>query len=519
MISSLRNIFRRNSSSVSRVSSSNISIQELFRYFQISSISFIFKDVSTRVDYSDLLRKKKREDSHSSFRKLVPKCEKTTCDKRLAKDFIKAIRNENDVAKQLETAKKVREMTIDKYLMVEYLLKLDLLDAINKKLLQSQSIELQHEGVWICANISIDNAEEILKSGVHDQLMKLMAKTGLSEGCLWAFANISSESKETRDALLQAGILFHITSLSFEQLPLRIHQQITSVLLNFAKFDGLSREVVIQLLAVINKYLESDDFEEIYNSLCAVTFLMSDGENINPIVCSGTIPVLVKTLSSKNVACEGMAANLLKRLAETIDETCLTEILTVMPSVLKNQRAKSTSDVLRFIKTIAESEDSELWKKIIENDELLLRVIELVKDGNIEVVESSMELLSEFVSRGGYEDIKRLVNKGLLESMCTILKQDLKPDIVKMTLEALFKMLDKAEGYLKYMQFLIEECEGKQSLEMLMLHYNQIIADISIDIVAKYFTDDEDDSFLFRPLSPVDISFISDLNPSDEFSF
>lgn len=418
-------------------------------------------------------------------------------------------------------------MSIDNYLMVEYLLRLELMEATKEKLLKSKSVELQHEGVWICANISIDNTEDVLKSGIHVPLMKLLMTMELSEGCLWAFANISSESKETRDLLLQQGILFHITTLSCKlQLPLKIHQQITSVLLNFAKFSGLSKESVIQVLALINIYLESEDFEAVYNSLCAVTFLISDEENINPIVCSGTIPVLVKVLNSKNVACGIMAANLLKRLAETIDESSLNDILNVMPSVLKNQRAKSTSDVLRFITTIAESEDSELWKKILENDELLVKVIDLVKDGNVGVVEAAVELLSELVSRGGYEENKRLVNKGLLGAMCSVWKKDFKPDILKLSLETVQKMLEKAEGYLNYSRFLIEECGGKDYLDMMMLHYNQAVADIALDIISKHFNDDsDDDSRLFRPMSPVDISFISDnfiicdLNPSGEFSF
>lgn len=434
--------------------------------------------------------------------------------------MIKFLRNDKDASLQLESAKKIREMSIDNHLSVECLLKLGLLEAIKEKLLQSSSVDLQHEGVWISANISIDNAEEILKSGIHIQLIKLMMKTELSEGCLWAFANIC-ESKDTRDVLLQQGIFLNITTLSKQQHPLKIHQQITSVLLNFAKFPGLLKEDVVQLLSLINNYLEREEFEVIYNSLCAVTFLMSDNENTNAIVCSGTIPVLVKCLNSINFACARMAANLLKKLAESIDESCLIDILTVMPSVLKNQRAKSTSDVLRFITTIAESEDSELWKKIIENDELLVKVIDLVKDGNIRVVEAAVELVMELVTRGEYEDIKRLVNKGMLESICNILKEDLKPDILKVALEALQKMLDKADGYLKYMQFCIEECGGRFDLETLMLHYNEIIANLATDIVTKNFNEEEEEdeeSLVFRPLSPVDISFISDLNPSGEFS-
>lgn len=458
----------------------------------------LLQDVSSRVGYNDSLRKKKREEAHSKFRKLIPKCENADYDRKMAKDLIRNLRNDKDFSVQIEAARKIREHSIDNYQMVEYSLKLGLLEAIKENLLQSTSRELQHEGVWICANISIENAKEILDSGIHLALMKLMMTTELAEGCLWAITNATSENIEIRDKLLADGVLYHITTLSYQEIPLKVHQQNTSVLLNFAKFNGLSKEIVLQLLALINKYLESDDFETVYNSLCTITFLIMNEMNIKSIVCSGTIPVLVRVLNSKNVVCERMAANLLKKLADSIDENCLIDVLSAMPKALKNQRAKAITDILRFITTIAETEGMELWKKIIENEELLVEIIDFVKYGNACVVESAMELLYLLVSCGEYEENKRLVNKGLLESLCNILKEDQKLDILKVALATMQNMLEKAGGYLDFMQFLIEECGGKDNLDILVLHYDETIADIADFIISKYFPND-DDSYFHSP--------------------
>lgn len=402
------------------------------------------------MNYNDYLRKKKREEAHSTFRRILPKYENASHDKKVAKDLIRAILNERCPASQLVAAKKIREYSIDNRLMIETAIKVGLLAAIKDKLLLSKSLDLQIEGVWICANISLEHAEEILKNKAHIPLFNLMLKERLTEGCLWTITNICNDSKDTRDELLSHGVLFYVTNLCYKPVPMKIHQQISSVLLNFAKFSSLSKELVNQLLGLVKKYLKSDDFESCYNSLCAITFLAADEENIQPIMFAGIIPVLISILNSKNTSCEEMAANLLKRLASTIDENCLIDILSVMPNALKNQRARTTSDILQFIATIAECENFKLWKKIVENDELLIKVIKYVNDGNLRIVESALELLFELAERAEYEDNKRLVNKGLVEALCQIIGPDQKLDILKISLEVLGRMLEKSEGEFEF---------------------------------------------------------------------
>lgn len=407
---------------------------------------------------------------------------------------------------------KIRKKTSKHWELLETLIEFGLLNAIDEKFLDSESIELQIEGVWIIANVSSEHADDVIESEIYKTLLNLLMTAELSEGCLRTIANISAENDAIRESLLQHRLLYHIISLRHTEPPLEVHQLIALILLNITKLTGLSNDHVLQILPLLNKYLQNDDFDILHSSLWALHNLMNNVANKKLFTTYGTIQLLVGVLKGSHTKCAAMALDMLTHLTDSLDDHCINNLFSLIANLLKSEGGtKKTKEVLHFILLI--TEDRQCWKIILDNTNLLEKILDLMATENIGIVEEAMKIISLIATRGNYEDVKKVINKKVIESMCNLLTEDQNTDLLIITLETLDVVMSKAEGFLNYIIFVIEECGGQDKLETLMLHFNQKIGDDATNILAQFFIDDDTASF-FAPTS--NSSFVSESNLSDK---
>lgn len=472
-------------------------------YFILNSNAFL---QTTYNISSAQLRAKKREEDHSTFRKLLL-CSKG--EESNAADIVNMIANDQDLEEQIISAKMLREITSKPCHQLPVYVEQGLIEVVTEHLIESKNMEKKVEGIGIIANISAEFAEEIIKSKVYVHLFELMMIPELNEGCLRTLINLLKNGSDVRDLLLQHGILYRIISLSVEEHHLKIHQLLASAMLQITQFPVPSEAFVVQLVPMIQKYLEFDDFDVIHNCLWAIHNLL-DEKNITVIAESNIAPYLVKVLGSPYIKCAQIALNIMRQITLPMDESSINDVLCLIPVTFNNNGFKRMKEILTFMTTIAESKDHQCWRFILEDIRLLEMIMDVLRCGNVSVIEEAMKLISQLAIRGDYEDVKRLVNKTVIESMCELLGQDQKPDVLKICLETLMIILSKSQRYLGYIVFVIDDCGGVDNLEKLMIHYNQEIGDLAIEILAQYFTDD-----IYQPL-PSELSYLSELSICDE---
>jgi len=125
------------------------------------------------------------------------------------------------------------------------------------------------------------------------------------------------------------------------------------------------------------------------------------------------------------------------------------------------------------------------------------RLIQLIKTSDFDIKKEAAWALSNATSGGSPEQIRYMVNEGLIEPLLDLL-QTSEPRIVLVALEALDNLLrvgdrDARESHVNEYASEIEKLHGIDRLEELQKHPNQEIYDRAVQILENYFAAEEDD--------------------------
>lgn len=147
----------------------------------------------------------------------------------------------------------------------------------------------------------------VMHSGAVDSCIRLIKYSTSDEvrsQCIWALANISGDSRRSRDHLLNLGALDAVAHCfeDLEEIPNA--ENISWAISNFFRFKPRpSVEVMKCAFPLLSRLLSSDN-HEVLDNVCSALSYISDGntENIQALIDGGFLPRLIDLLGSSQQA-------------------------------------------------------------------------------------------------------------------------------------------------------------------------------------------------------------------------
>ncbi|XP_004930730.1 importin subunit alpha-5 isoform X1 [Bombyx mori] len=459
-----------------------------------------------RAELSVALRKQARDEQLLKRRAMSPETETPVeTEKVMTPEEILEELKSQDLTRKTNAARAARRMlSREQKPPISIMVNAGVIKPLVEALDHDECSDLQFEAAWALTNIASGTRQHtmaVVDGGAVPKLISLLGQGGVvGEQCAWALGNIAGDGPETRDMILNAGIMQALVPLLNAQTPtsqLRIAVWTYSNLCR-NKNPLVQFDLVAPALPYISDLLEISDQDVLADSCWALSYL-TDGPNERIEGVQTTRHLLPRLVSLLEHPAPAVATPALRALGNMLtgsdiqtdrclDADCLkpiSRLLSASPALSKEAAWACSNVFAGTAPQIQRAIDSGVLEPIAR----------VLVHHDIKCQKEAAWAITNLCLGGTPEQLDAMLSCDILSPYCALLQaRDHRAIIV--VLDGLTHLLQAAAKYdqVRGMCIKLEEIGALDQIENLQQHENEQIYKKSIHILDSYFMEEEDAS-------------------------